>query len=174
MDGATEVKFLTLKGRNENSAGRTAGEACESPDVSQPINRGGADCFGERHLRIRAGEALRATRLNLPGTLPRWGDVGAATAQRICFVVVHFKNFDEPGQFEHFARGAAEAEHGEVAFHIARIFQPLDEGGHAGAANVADLFEIEDDGRRFFVLEQIEQDFANLRRIVAGYVAGDV
>ena len=119
---AGRVKFLALKGRNKNGACRATGKASEPPYVGQRINCGSANCFGERHLRIRAGEALGATRLNLPGTLPRWGDVGAATAQRICFVVVHFKNFDEPGQFEHFARRAAEAEHGKRAFHVARDF----------------------------------------------------
>src|ERR1700720_1907560 len=77
-------------------------------------------------------------------------------------------------ELEDLARAALQAEEREAGIELAGKLEAFDERGDAGAVNVLDAGEIDDDARRVLFLHYFDEHGAELRGVVERDVTVDV
>src|ERR1700735_55741 len=100
--------------------------------------------------------------------------VRTAAAQGILFVVIDFENFYKPSQLEDFLRGAAQSEQSKSNFQIARKFQSFNQRRHTRAVYVFHTLHVDNNARGFLFFQEIQQHFANLRRVIERNIANNI
>src|SRR5580692_4370650 len=121
---------------------------------------------GWEHPRKLAAESDRK--------LPRGSGWCAATLQSLLFVVIDFKNLYQAREFEYLSGRAAETKKRKCALKVPCNFQTFYQRSNARAINIFHVEHIHDHARLALRLQQIDEHFAHVRRVIERNVADHV